>query len=466
MNPPAQHDELLRTPTAEELARLHSWTQVSLQRLVDAVLQPSTFLAAMIWLFGGTFMDVAVVAVAASMSYALGSIVMPIALSKVSDIRLVLLGASGVRAAASLMIAIIGWRAPQMNHDNTVLWIVVAVLFYQVSSAANVSRNPRSFIANHDQPTSARSRQVVGAIAGLVGGLIAWRTLGNRQLEFDEAAGMMLFLGGMASLGSVWFQVTAPLRYTDLHQKLPVAAWTDVEHVFRNDEFRRFTAVRTLIGISALADPFLIIYGLVEMRLSLWHVGAVIATVVFAQVVGGGLWTLLGEMPGSRRSIQVAALLRFGALTLALAVPFFAQSSWYQSNFESQRFANWLFVAVFFFLAFAQNSLTRNEQHYAMQRLGDGRLFPAADLVLNIIVVLTSLTPIIAVILIQSYSLRFAVTIAASVSFVAFLATALLAARKRRLRRRRLTPSPRKSVHPVSGRSSRSGSVTIKRIKK
>lgn len=466
MTPPAQHEELLRAPTAEELARLHSWTQVSLQRLVDAVLQPSTFLAAMIWLLGGSFMDVAVISMAAAMSYALGSIVMPLALSKVSDIRLVLLGASAVRAVASLIIAVVGWRAVSMSHDAVVLWVVIAVLFYQVSSAANVSRNPRSFIANNDQPTSARSRQVVGATAGLIGGLIAWRTLGNQRLDFDEAAGMLLFLAGMASLGSVWFQVTAPLRYQDTHQRLPVAAWSDVEHTLQNIEFRRFIAVRSLIGISTLADPFLIIFGMMQMQLSLRHIGAAVAMVVIAQIVGGGFWTLLGEMPGSRRSIQMAGLMRFGALTLALSVPFLADSRWYQSTFESRSFANWLFVAVFFVLALAQNSLTRNEQHYAMQRLGDGRLFPAADLVLNIVVVITSLTPLIGVLLIESYSLRFAVTVAASLAFVAFLATSLLASRKRRLRRRKLTPSPRKSVHPVSDRSPRSGSVKIKRVKK
>src|SRR5688572_12080504 len=64
-------DDLLRAPTAEELARIHSWTQVSLQRIVDAVLQPFAFLAAVVWLFGGSYTDVAVIAVAASMSYAL-----------------------------------------------------------------------------------------------------------------------------------------------------------------------------------------------------------------------------------------------------------------------------------------------------------------------------------------------------------------------------------------------------------
>lgn len=457
-------DDLLRAPTAEELARIHSWTQVALQRLVDSILQPFTFLAAVVWLFGGTYADVAVIAVAAAMSYALGSAIMPFALAKVDDIRLVLLGASMVRAFASAIIAIVGWQAGSLDDDYVVLWLVIALLFYQVSSAANVSRNPRSFIANQDQPTSARSRQVVGAIAGALGGIIAWRTLGNRQLTFEEATGMLLFLAGAASLGSVWFQVTAPVRYRDLHQKLPIPAWTDIESVLRTPEIRRYLGVRLIFGLATLADPFLIIYGISQLRLNLWYLGAVMLAVVFAQLVGGAIWTFFGEMPGSRKAIQLSAALRFIALTLAVSVPFIGTSSWYQDTFGGPGVASWLFVGVFFLIGLSQNTFSRNEQHYAMNRLRDGRLFPAMDMVLNLTLVVTALTPILGVLLIDATSLRVTIAITAGIAFVAFLCTAFLVAR-RRLPRRHLKPGLRGPLKPVRNRSPRTGRVKVKRIK-
>ena len=465
MNPAGTQSDLLRAPTAEELARLHSWTQVWLQRLVDAILQPSTFLAAIVWLFGGTYADVAVIAVAAAMSYALGSIIMPLALARVDDIRLVLLGASVVRAVASAIIAVVGWRAGSIANDAVVLWLVIGVLFYQVSSAANVSRNPRSFIANQDQPTSARSRQLVGALAGVIGGVIAWRTLGNREITFDEAAGMLLFLAGAASLGSVWFQVTAPVRYEDLHQKLPVAALTDVRQVLANAEVRRYIWVRLLLGLATFADPFLIIFGMDYMRFNLWYVGAVVLAVVLSQIAGGIIWTFFGDMPGSRKAIQFAAILRFGAITLAVAVPFIATSSWYQSTFDSQTLVSWMFVGVFFFIGLSQNTLSRNEQHYAMNRLRDGALFPALDLVLNSVLVLIALTPFVGVVLIEMTNLRVSIAIAAGVAFVAFLSTASLVAR-RKLRRKRLGMDPHMSVRPPRDRAERTGNVKIRRLKK
>ena len=466
MNPSGVQEELIRAPTAAELAKVHSWTQVSLQRLVDAIWQPATFLAAVIWLYGGTFMDVAVVAMAAAMSYALGSIVMPFALARVDDIRLVLLGAGSVRAAASGIVALIGWRSERFSNDTMVTWIVIGMLFYQVSSAANVHRNPRSFIANQDQPTSARSRQVVGAVAGVIGGLVAWRALGNSALSFQSSAGMLLFLGGFAGLGAVWFQVTAPVRYQDLHQRLPVPPWSDIERVLQHPEFRRYLGVRTLIGMAALVDPFLIIFGMQRMQFGLWYVGAAVATVVLAQVIGGALWTFFGELTGSRKSIQMAALLRFAALTLAVAVPFMATSDWYASTFESRTFANWCFVGVFFLLGLAQNTITRNEQHYAMQRLRDGKLFTAADMVLNIVVVVTSLSMLVGVLLINATSMQTTVAIAAGVAFVAFVSTGFLASRRKRQARRRLVPDLRAEVHPVANRAERTSKVKIKRIKK
>lgn len=465
MNPASTQSDLLRAPTAEELARLHSWTQVSLQRLVDAILQPSTFLAAVVWLFGGTYADVAVIAVAAAMSYAIGSVIMPFALAKVDDIRLVLLGASTVRALASAIIAVVGWQAGSLDPDSVVLWLVIGVLFYQVSSATNVSRNPRSFIANQDQPTSARSRQLIGALAGVVGGIVAWRTLGNRDLTFEDAAGMLLFLAGSASLGSVWFQVTAPVRYRDLHQKLPVPAWHDVQRVLENGELRRYLWIRLISGLATFADPFLIIFGMMHLRLNLWYVGAVVLAVVLAQIAGGAIWTFFGDMPGSRKAIQFAAILRFAALTLAVSVPIIGTSAWYRSTFDGPDVASWLFVSVFFLIGLSQNTLSRNEQHYAMNRLRDGALFPALDLVLNAVLVIISLTPFLGVLLIQWTSLRMAIAVAAGVAFVAFLSTAFLVAR-RKLRRRRLRQEIRRSVRPVADRSERTGNIKIKRLKK
>lgn len=465
MNNSTTHEELLRAPTAAEIAFFHSWAHVALQRIVDAILQPTTFLAAVVWLLGGTYIDVAVIASATAMGNALGSVIMPFALANVSDIRLVLLGANLVRAVASAIIAVIGWQAENFSQSQVVTVLVTGLLFYQIASAANVSRNPRSFIANVDQPTSARSRQVVGAIAGLLGGLVAWRALGNRDFSFEEAAGLLLFLAGFASLGSVWFQISAPVRFSDTHQKLPVPSWNDVEQVLQNGQMQRYLWVRLLFGLATIADPFIIIYGLAQMRLSLWYLGAAMIAVVLGQIAGGALWTFFGEMSGSRKAIQVSAAMRFAGLTLAVSIPFFGSSRWYQEAFDSAAFASWIFVGVFFLISLAQNTYTRNELHYAMRQIGDGKLYPAADMVLNTMLVITALTPVIGAIVIRATSLRTMLAIAAGLAFIAVMSSAFLVGR-RKPRRKYLAPELRGPRTLVAGRAERTGRVKIRRIKK
>src|SRR5699024_9720950 len=119
---------------------------------------------------------------------------------------------------------------------------------------------------------------------------------------------------------------------------------------------------------------------------------------------------------------------------------------WYESTFESDALVSWLFVGVFFLIGLSQNTFSRNEQHYAMNRLQDGRLFPAVDMVLNLALVFTALTPILGVLLIDATSLRMTIAIAAGLAFVAFLSTAFLVARKRLPRRRHLKPELRGPV--------------------
>lgn len=446
--------ERLRQPTAEELARWHSMVHVALQRLADALLQPMTLLAAVVWLLNGSVDDVAVITVVASASYALGSVVMPYALARVEDVRLVLLGAAAVRAAAAAVIAMIGWQADNFEPREFVSLLVIAILFYQVSSAINVSRNPRSTIADEDQPTSPRSRQVIGATAAVIGGFAAWQTLDNDALSFPTSAGWVIALGGIAALASLWFQVTAPVRRIDLVNKPPVAERLDIIRVLRTPAIRRYLGVRLLFGLATVADPFLIIFGLMRMNLDIGYVGAIVFVTVLAQVTGGVVWTFFREFRGTRRSIQVAALLRLFGIALAVGVPFVADSGWYADRFDSPAAGSWTFVLVFFLLGIAQTTYIRNEQPYAMRLMRDISLYPATNLLLNLTLVVTAFAAFIGAWIITTWSIETLLLVAAGLAFVALMSTAMLQGR-RKLKRRFLEPELRGARKPIRRRPAR-----------
>jgi hypothetical protein len=439
--------------TGRQLAQLHSVAGVALQRLADALLQPVTLLAAIVWLLEGSYVDVAIITVVASAALALGSVVMPYVLTLVEDVRLVVLGASTVRAAAAAMIAIAGWRATSMSQEDLVALLIISVLVYEIGSAVNVTTNPRSDIANIDQPTSTRTRQTAGALAGIIGGLVAWAAFSNGSLTFPASAGWLLALGGMASVAAVWFQITAPIRGDALHHKPALVARPDAMRVLANANIRRFVAFRLLFGLADLADPFLIIYGLVHMGLDLRYVGAIILVLTLAQVASGVLWTVVRQAHGSRRSMTLAALLRFAGIATAIGVPMIAKSDTFRDTFDGS-FGAWLFVLAFGLIGLGQTTYLRNEGAYGRRVIMDPALFPATAMILNLTLVFTAASAMIGAWLIEAYSLDTALVVAAILAFLALMMTGVLIG-PRTLKRRTLSPELRGPRKPVRRRRRR-----------
>lgn len=434
--------------TGRQLARLHSLLSVGLQRLADALLQPMSLLAATVWLLNGSVVDIAIIAVVASASMALGSIIMPYVLSLVEDVRLVILGASMVRAAAAACIAALGWQAPSLEKGDFVSLLVVSMLMYQIGSAVNITTNPRSTSVNLEQPTSLRARQSAGALAGVVGGLVAWRTLANDALSFPGSAGWLLALGGSASVAAIWFQITQPVRRDAFRYRPSLVRLGEVQAVLKIANMRRFLTFRLLLGFTEIADPFLIVYGVMHMGLQLAYVGAIMFILALSQVVGGVVWTVFRQARGSRRSLQVAAMLRLAGISLAVGVPQIANSSAYADRFDTQAVGAWAFVAAFALLGVGQSTYLRNEQAYAMRITAGQTLYPASITLINASLVMTSTAALVGAWIIHVYSLETAIVISAIISFLALLASGLLVG-PRTHRRRSLKPSLRGSRKPV-----------------
>src|SRR5690606_19054477 len=112
----------------------------------------------------------------------------------------------------------------------------------------------------------------------------------------------------------------------DLLYKPPVATRLEVIRVLQQPAMRRYLYVRLLFGLATLADPFLIIFGLMHMDLDIGYVGAIMLVIVLAQVTGGVVWTPFRAYRGARLSILLPALRRLAAIGLAVGVPFIAGS--------------------------------------------------------------------------------------------------------------------------------------------
>lgn len=446
-------DRMLTAPTRVEVAKIHSVLIVGLQRLADILLQPITLLAAIIWLLNGSYADIAIIAAVASASLALGSVVMPFALGHIEDVETVLLGANMVRGAAAALIVVAGWRATELQSGDLVALLIIAIILYQIGSAVDIGANPRATLAITDDPTTPFARQAVGAIAGILGGLIAYRALSNENLPFPSRFGWLLVLAGIASVASIWFQITRPVRRANGRAQPPLVSRAEVLALLDFSTMRRLLTFRLIFGFATLADPFLIVWGINEMALGLRYIGAIVLMMALAQVGGGVIWTAARRAQGTQGSLQIAAILRLGAIMLAITVPLVARSDWYAETFDTPTAGSWAFVLVFVLIGLAQSTYLRNEQRYAIRIAGKDSLRPAAILLTNLTLVITAISALVGAWIIRISSLEAALIVAASLSFIALIASGVLAGRRKRYHR--LQPELRGPRKPIRKRKRR-----------
>jgi MFS family permease len=158
----------------------------------------------------------------------------------------------------------------------------------------------------------------------------------------------------------------------------------------RSRPMRRYLAFRLILGLSTLADPFIIVFGLSEMGLQPRYVGGSILVFALAQVGGGVVWPLLLDTRGSRLPLQFAALLRLTAVTLAVMVPGVARSSAYLERYDSPAVASWAFVATFALLGLARSAHDPSEHRYLEDITTSPTLQRAAIVATNVILTLTA----------------------------------------------------------------------------
>jgi membrane protein implicated in regulation of membrane protease activity len=109
---------------------------------------------------------------------------------------------------------------------------------------------------------------------------------------------------------------------------------------------------------------------------------------------------------------------------------------------------------VFFLLGVAQSTYIRNEQPYALRQVHDNSLYPATSLLLNASLVITAFAALVGAAIISATSIDTLLLVAATLSFVALISTALLQGH-RKLRRRYLEPELRGPRKPVRRRPQR-----------
>lgn len=410
------------TPSAPVLALVNA----SLQAFAEILFSPF-LLAVFIFLLGGSSSKIALPLVISSAGWAL-SVPVKSALARISPPGRFLATASGIiRTGAAVLLAWLGYFADDIESARLVDLLLIGFAVYVVASAFNLTTT-RGLIAASTPVIRANSlfaaQRVFGGAASIAGGVVAVLAFRSGELEFYDNIGVLYLLGAVAVAAAMWFQFMTTVAATRAINS-SYAGRGSLRSTFGNPAVRRLLGFRVLVGLAALADPFLILFGLQELGFEFFYVAVAIAIYAGGQMLGSLIGSTWAAQRGSRGMVLGGSLCRLLAIALALTVPSFARSEFYTERFETNWQATLVFVGLFGLLGFSAYLQAMGSQRYIFE------VVPVADRLAtislaNLVLGVCAASPLLGAYLLEQYDLETLITIATVLAFIGFASGGLL----------------------------------------
>ena len=420
----------------------------ALQALADIALQPVILLAAIAYLLGGSSYQIAGFAVVSLASWALADwIAAPLRVMLRRDFRLVTIG-SVIRLVAAIAIGIIGVRLADSNAPDQVRALLVAYAVYQLASAV-IGRASVHSIHGTGALGSRRGlfhgRALVGVVAAVIGAGAVWSALGATGTTGDNG-GLVLLLGAIGIASATWFLLAIPGNRR-IEPRSPYRNHTARQGLaaLQSRAYRRYLFFRSLMALSAAADPFLIVFGLEKLGLTLGEVGAALAIYAAGHLLGTVVWPRWAAARSARAPLQITPLLRLVVLVVAVSIPSISASGLYAGRFDGPEVAIRCFIAIFGLLGLVTSANNVASQPYLLAILPEDVARPAIALTNTILGVL-AFGALAAAFLVERYSLEALLYVAIVLAFIGLVASGMLAASRVRVRQRYGTRGLRRPV--------------------
>ena len=427
-----------RSRRANQFTPVNALLNGALQALADIALQPVILLAAIAYLLGGSSYQIAGFAVVSLASWALAEwVAAPLRVILRRDFRLVTIS-SVIRLVAAVAIGVIGLRLADADARDQVGALLVAYTIYQLASAVIGRASVHSIQgggALGSRRGLFRSRAIIGAAAALIGGVAVWSALRAPGTTGDQG-GLALVLAAIGIAAATWFLLAipgnrrieprAPHRGRSAREGLPA---------LRFRAYRHYLFFRSVLALSAAADPFLIVFGLVQLGLTLGEVGAAIAVYAAGHLLGMLIWPEWTAARGARAPLQMTALLRLLILVVAVSIPSISASGLYAGRFDGPDVAVRCFIAIFGLLGLVTSANNVANQPYLLDIVPADLAHPAIALT-NTILGGLALGALAAAFLVERFSLQAMLYVAIILAFVALVGSGLLADSRIRIRQR------------------------------
>jgi hypothetical protein len=378
-------------------------------------------LSALIYLLGGETWKIAMPLVISGASWSLSVPIRSI-LSRISPPGRYLATVSGViRTAAAVLLAWLGYFADDVEPTRLIDLLLICFTAYLIASAFNLA-TLRGLIAASTPairaPSLFRLQRVLAGISSVAGGVVAIYSLRSNELEFHKNFGVLFLLGAIAVGAATWFQFMTTVAAT--RATVPVSGPRGgIWNALTNPGVRRLLGFRFLIGLSALADPFLIVFGIEELRFSPFYIAAAIATYAGGQLVSALIAPRWSEHRGPRGILLTGSVFRLIAIVLAVTIPPLSRTSLYADRFDTNWQATLAFVGLFALLGISAYLQGIGSQRYISDVVPAGGRVATISLA-NVVLALTAASPLLGAYLIEQYDLDTLLIVATVLAFVGF----------------------------------------------
>jgi MFS family permease len=338
-------------------------------------------------------------------------------------------GAAIIRAAAVVLLAVIGFRDDLSNTQRLRSLLICYAAFVLASGFAAV---PAKELVQRAIPPDQRSwflrvRNLWAIAGGAVAAVLVFRVLGPEGPAFPKNFAYLFVVAAAALIAAVFFQAREREPATLPSDRLPLQGSTalNAARALLDTNFRRFLTFRIFAALSTLADPFVILYAFRELNTPLWAIGPYLAALIFARLCIAPLWSAIATRAGHRAVLQGAALARLLAPLVTLLLPFLADSSLYQNRFSDLRPLWYAFGIVFVLHGASLAGQSNSTFAYLLDIAPADRRF-AYIWMTNVILMVTAFAPLAGGYIIERSGFDRVFIVAALASLTAILASGLL----------------------------------------
>jgi hypothetical protein len=335
-----------------------------------------------------------------------------------------------LRTLAMGLLAMLGYTIGGEDPSELLVWFFVLYSIYNLM--AGFSNVPMLELSARMVPADRRGfffsqRNFWGGVLGFMAGFVVQRIVGDTEVFPLNFA--LLFLAAFCVLAFATYStamIQEPRLALPSYRATALSHMLEAPQLFANHAFRRFLGFRVTLSLTAIADPFYVVFIQQQLGAPPAIIGLYVVGMAASRFGSNLLWGRLVDTQGNRAVLQIAALMRMSLPIIALVLP---------PLFNWEPFAGrvpggddtifYLFGLIFVIYGAALSGQALANMTYVLD-VADPEHRPAYVGLTNTILAGVAFVPVLGGVLVDAFGFEFLFIVTFLIGFVAVVASGML----------------------------------------